>query len=144
IVHLPTTKCVSGETEIVCADGTVITIRELVEEQLRRADLVNLEADGTVHAGGTVSMFAMDSEGNVQPFEATRFARTRRGDRRVVKIVTRTGRRLTATTDHPVLAASGWTKLGDVGVGTRIAIARRLRVVGQAQPLPQTHARSPQ
>src|SRR5258706_11735356 len=34
IVHLPTVKCVAGDTEIVLADGTVTTIRALVSSEL--------------------------------------------------------------------------------------------------------------
>src|SRR5687767_13814641 len=74
IVHLPTVKCVAGDTEVVLADGTVTTIAELVNAQLARADLVALEADGTVHTEGAVDLFAMDPQGRVRPFTATRFA----------------------------------------------------------------------
>jgi len=45
IVHLPTTKCVAGDTQVVLGDGTVIAIRELVAIQLARAELVELDGD---------------------------------------------------------------------------------------------------
>src|SRR5688500_17871662 len=52
IVHLPTTKCVSGETRVVLGNGRVSTIRDVVEAQLRRSDRVAVESDGTVHTPG--------------------------------------------------------------------------------------------
>src|SRR5690349_21120457 len=92
VVHLPTTKCVAGDTEVICGDGSVVTIRELVDAQLRRAGLVALEPDGSVHADGDASVFAMDRSGAIRPCRATRFARTRRGSRRLLRIVTKSGR----------------------------------------------------
>src|SRR4029079_17634426 len=34
IVHPPTVKCVAGDTQVILADGTVTTIRELVDRQI--------------------------------------------------------------------------------------------------------------
>src|SRR5262245_57685131 len=36
IVHLPTVKCVAGETMVTLTDGTTRSIRELVEERAKR------------------------------------------------------------------------------------------------------------
>jgi intein/homing endonuclease/uncharacterized protein (DUF362 family) len=144
IVHLPTTKCVAGDTEVMLGDGSVVTIRELVERQIKRSGMVAIESDGTVHVEGDAVVFAMDHSGNVRPQRASHFARTKPNGRKVVKVRTKTGRRLTATTDHPLFAAAGWTKVGDLVVGDRIAIARNMKVTGKSQRLPQTHAgRSP-
>ena len=52
IVHLPTVKCVAGDTEVVLGDGTRVAIRDLVNGQLARAGLVSIDDDGTVHAPG--------------------------------------------------------------------------------------------
>ncbi len=52
IVHLPTTKCVAGDTEVMLGDGTLTTIRELVATQIARARVVATERDGTVHCDG--------------------------------------------------------------------------------------------
>ena len=140
IVHLPTVKCLSGETEVVLGDGTLTTLAELVESQLERARLAAVDADGAVHAPGEAIVYAMDHAGNVRPLRATHFARTRRNGRKVLRIRTRTGRTLTGTADHPVFAAVGWTKLGDLALGQQLAIARSVAVRGVSQKLPQTHA----
>jgi uncharacterized protein (DUF362 family) len=131
IVHLPTTKCVAGDTRIMLGDGSVITIRELVEHKIAAAGLVVLDSDGTVHVDGDASVFAMDSLGHVRPMRATHFARTRRGDRRVLRIVMKSGRSIVATADHPLFGEAGWTNTGDLQIGTRVAIARRLQRVSR-------------
>ncbi len=141
IVHLPTVKCVAGDTEVMLGDGTVTSIRELVQEQLRRAGVVEIEADGTVHTRGGATVFAMDAQGHVRALRATHFARSPRGDRKVLRLRTARGRELTATSDHPLYTSTGWKKLGELAVGERLAIARHTAVRGAPQPLPQTHAR---
>ncbi len=138
IVHLPTVKCVAGETEVILGDGSLTTIRELVENKL--AGEVTIEADGTVHAGGDALVFAMARDGEVRPLRATRFARTARGNRRLLRVKMKSGRELVATEDHPLFASTGWMHAGKLVVGDRVAIARRLTVRGAPQPLPQTHA----
>jgi replicative DNA helicase len=50
----------------------------------------------------------------------------RNGRRRVYRLTTRLGRRLEATSNHPVLTSSGWGELGKLGPGVRIAVPRRL------------------
>lgn len=143
IVHLPTVKCVAGDTEVVLADGTVTTIRKLVNDQLQRAGVVAIDHDGTVHAEGNATVFAMDACGNVRALRATHFARSRRGGRKVLALTTKTGRRLVATADHPLYTPTGWKKLGELNVGDRLAIARHVEVRGVSQPLPRTHAYVP-
>jgi intein/homing endonuclease/uncharacterized protein (DUF362 family) len=143
IVHLPTVKCVAGDTEVMLGDGAVISIRKLVTEQLRRSKSVAIDREGAVHAEGDATVYAMDPAGNVRALKATHFARSRRNGRKVIKIRTKTGRELTATEDHPLFTADGWKKAGLLSVGERVAIARRLVVSGKAQPLPRTHAVAP-
>ena len=143
IVHLPTVKCVAGDTRVVLGSGAVTTIRQLVSSQLERADLVAIDGDGTVHAEGMATVFAMDAEGNIRPCRATHFARSQRDGRKVLRIRTRLGRELVATADHPLFTPAGWTKLGDLAVGDHLAIARRLTASGSRQQLPQTHAAKP-
>ncbi len=143
IVHLPTVKCVAGDTEIVLGDGAVVTIAELVERQLAAADMVALDRDRTVSAEARAVVFAMDPAGAIRPLAVSHVARSPRRGRRVLRMTTRTGRQLTATADHPMFAASGWTPLGELAIGDRVAIARRLSSAGRSQPLPRTHASSP-
>jgi intein/homing endonuclease len=142
IVHLPTTKCVAGDTEVVLADGTVATIRELVDRRIADAAVPMIRGDLTC-ADGQADVCAMDTSGRTGFHRATRFARSRRAGRPMVRVRTRTGRSLTATTDHPLFTPFGWQPLGALAVGQRVAIARRVPVEGRAQPLPQTFASIP-
>ncbi len=139
IVHLPTVKCLGGDTELITEDGAVVTIRELVERQLRRSALPQLGPDGC-HAAGRDSVFAVDSTGAARPSAALHFSRTSRDGRRVLRLRTRTGRTLVATADHLIRTPSGWRAAGELAPGDRVALARRIAVRGEAQPLPQTHA----
>lgn len=60
----------------------------------------------------------------MRPAKAAAIARN--GRKRVYRLTTRLGRRLEATSNHPVLTSSGWEELGKVAPGTRIAVPRRL------------------
>jgi replicative DNA helicase len=48
------------------------------------------------------------------------------GRKPIYRLRTRLGRSTEATSNHPVLTASGWEELGDVTAGDRIAVPRRL------------------
>jgi len=136
IVHLPTVKCVSGDTELMLADGSITTIRDLVAEQQARAPSVLLQPDGERRVAGRVELLSMSAVGEVRPCTATWFWRTLPAGRPVHRVQTRTGRTLTATADHLVHTPEGWVPLGELRVGSRLAIARRMRVDGVSQPLP--------
>lgn len=48
------------------------------------------------------------------------------GRKRIYRLTTRLGRRVEATSNHPVLTGSGWKELGDVAPGNRVAVPRVL------------------
>ena len=50
----------------------------------------------------------------------------RNGKKPVYRLVTRLGRRLEATSNHPVLTSSGWEELGGLKAGARVAVPRKL------------------
>src|SRR5438128_325504 len=56
IVHLPTVKCVSGDTEVALADGSYVQIRDLVAAQVGRSSTVYLDPDGTRRAEGSIQV----------------------------------------------------------------------------------------
>jgi intein/homing endonuclease/uncharacterized protein (DUF362 family) len=140
IVHLPTTKCVAGDTEVVVADGSVMTIRELARRSVDQGAHAMIDVDGTTHLLASATVFAMDGAGDVSPHAVAIVSRTQRSGRRVVRLRTRSGRTLTATAEHLMRAPEGWRELGSFSPGDRLAAARRIRVAGESQPLPQTHA----
>ena len=127
IIHLPTVKCVAGDTEVVLADGTVTTIRDVVDGQIRRAGVVALDGDGTAHVAGHVELFAMARDGSIRPCAATHFSRSKRGARSVLRLRTRSGRTLTATADHRIFTPEGWVEARALAHGRRLGVARWLR-----------------
>lgn len=136
IVHLPTVKCLSGDTQVVLADGTVTTIRELVSRGFSGCSSgIERSSDGDTRAAGSAELMSMDSSGRILPAKVTWFWRTTRGDRRVLRIRTRTGRTLTATADHLVFTSEGWRTMDSLAPGTRIAAARRIPIRGASQRL---------
>jgi uncharacterized protein (DUF362 family) len=119
IVHLPTTKCVTGDAEVVLGDGSRVALRDLFERGAKGAVTV----DGDRRVSLDVNVLAMDAAGRVQPQRARWAWRTQRRDRRVVRLATRGGRSLTATVDHPLWTPVGWRALGDLRPGERVAVA---------------------
>jgi replicative DNA helicase len=58
--------------------------------------------------------------------QAKAAAVARNGKKPVYRLVTRLGRRLEATSNHPVLTSSGWEELGKLEAGARVAVPRTL------------------
>jgi len=119
IVHLPTTKCVTGDAVVVLGDGTRVALRDLFERGAKGAVTI----DGDRRVSLDVDVLAMDSAGRIQPQRARWAWKTQRRDRRVLQLATRGGRVLNATADHPLWTPVGWRALGDLRPGERVAVA---------------------
>ncbi|MBI4458077.1 DNA polymerase III subunit alpha [Candidatus Uhrbacteria bacterium] len=100
-------KCLTGDTKIMDpADGSYRTLREMFEDG-RSGQVVALQSDRKVRA-------------------EKRFQAISNGKKPVFELVTRSGRRIRATANHPFMTMNGWTRLDDLQQGARIALARRL------------------
>ena len=107
-------KCLAEDSEILLADGRVTTIRDLCAQG--QADLLTLGADRKFH-WAQPSCFVDD------------------GFKPVFRVRTRLGRKVETTRTHPFLRLDGWTPLGQLKVGDRIAVPRHLPVEGRiSQP----------
>jgi len=94
-------ECVVGDTHLMdAATGRLVAIRD-------------------VQAGDRI--LAMDSRQKIRSFDVERVWST--GVKPVFTLKTRTGRGLTATANHPLLAAQGWKWLGELQPGDIIATA---------------------
>jgi replicative DNA helicase len=102
-------KCLAAGAEIVLDDGRVETIESICRN--RRGRLLTLDA-GLKLRTTEPSAFIDD------------------GHKPVFRVTTRLGRRVTTTITHPFLAFSGWTRLGELRVGDRIAVPRVVPVFG--------------
>ncbi len=107
-------KCVAGDTQVI--DGS--------SGGLGRIDELVARAGSTASLDGQAVKRADVAQG------------TRQGLSPVLEIVTRTGRRLRATPNHPLLTFGGWRALHDLHPGDRIGVPRRLAVFG-SRSLPE-------
>src|SRR5262249_19819515 len=71
---------------------------------------------------------------------ATHFWRTPLTDTSVATIRTRTGRCVTTSWRHPFLTPEGWKPARELRAGDRVAVARRIGIAGESQPLPRVPA----
>ena len=108
-------ECVTGETLVCLADGTRVPIRELV--------------------GTTPHVLSMTPQGRI--VSARSDAVWKIGARSVFNVRLASGRSIRATSQHRLFKLDGWTRVSDLRVGDRLAIARRL-------PEPATPERWPE
>lgn len=106
-------KCLSGNTEIVdTATGRIVKISDL--------------AAGQAHLERTLSC-DIDSL-RLQPSSIT--AVMENGVKPIYRLTTRLGRRIEATDNHPFYTFDGWRWLGELSVGDKVAVPRRIPVEG--------------
>ena len=109
-------KCVTADTRVVDADtGAYMPITEM------RWGKTTLGLDGWQLKPAKVSAFVPQ------------------GKRPVFELRTRTGLRIRATANHPFRMLGGWTPLGELRAGDRIAVARSIPVFGKT-PIPDWEA----
>jgi replicative DNA helicase len=105
-------KCLSAETRVLDAQtGEMATIEELFRRQQRHPrpfQVASLRADR-----------------RLEPRYVTAFVDD--GVKPVYRVTTRLGRTVRTTASHPFLTPTGWTRLADIPVGTRIGVPRVLR-----------------
>jgi len=135
VLHLPTVKCVHPDTEILLADGSMVRAEALIKEWQVREPAHDLP-DGDRVSEGEVRVVSL-SGGDLTGGHATHFWRTPLTDEAVWTIRTRTGREVTTSRRHPFLTPEGWRPAGEIRVGDRIAVARRIRINGAPQILPR-------
>jgi replicative DNA helicase len=96
-------ECVTGDTLVLLADGRRAPIRDLV--------------------GACPRVLAVDG-GRIVEADADKVWSV--GTRDVVEVRLASGRRLRATSLHRLYAAKGWTRVEDLVVGDRVALAREV------------------
>jgi replicative DNA helicase len=102
-------KCVSFDTEILLADGSIATIEEIYHR--RQAQLLALGDDWRFYQ--TQPSTYVDD-----------------GIKPVFRVTTGLGKYVETTISHPYLTINGWRKLSELKVGDKIAVPRRLDVFG--------------
>ena len=97
-------ECVTGETLVILSDGRRVPVRDLV--------------------GATPEVLALSEEGRVMTAQSDKVWLV--GNRPVFRVRLASGRVIRATGNHRLLGANGWKRVGELGVGDRLAIAREL------------------
>ncbi|MGK7897343.1 MAG: replicative DNA helicase [Xenococcus sp. (in: cyanobacteria)] len=105
-------KCLAANSELVCADGSIATIEEIYHR--RTASLLTLQ-DNCKFAWTKPSAFIDD------------------GIKPVFRMTTRLGRSIETTLTHPFLTVQGWKSLGQLEVGDKIAVPRKIAVFGHQE-----------
>lgn len=102
-------KCLAANSELVCQDGSIKTIKEIYHRQ--QDSLLTLQADWRF-TWTKPSAFVDDG---VKP---------------VYRVTTRLGRQVETTQTHPFLTIEGWRSLGILKEGNKIAVPRQIRAFG--------------
>jgi replicative DNA helicase len=99
--------CMTADTTLLRADtGAPVTFAELMK-------------DG--YEG--VLVWSLDDRRRLVPAPVTNVFSS--GTKRVYRLRLASGREVKATSNHPFLTFDGWTPLGDLAVGSRVAVPRR-------------------
>jgi replicative DNA helicase len=109
-------ECVTGETLVCLADGRRVPIRELV--------------------GQTPEVWAMSEDQKI--IKAQSDLVWSKGVRQVFRVSLASGRSLRATSNHRVFTGDGWKTVGELGIGSRVAIGRHFPTL--ANPVVWTDA----
>jgi replicative DNA helicase len=111
--------CLTGDTRILRADtGTEITLDEL---------MVSGERD--------LPVWSLDERLRLVPRTMTHAFSN--GVKEVFRVKLASGRELRATANHPFLTYDGWKPLGDLAVGSRVAIPRTMPGPIAECPMPE-------
>jgi replicative DNA helicase len=97
-------ECVTGDTLVCLADGRRMPIRELVGTE---PEVWSLDESQHIRAARSDKVWCV-------------------GRRPVFRVELASGRRIRATAEHRLLSGKGWTKVGELGIGDRMALARQL------------------
>ncbi|GBF79456.1 replicative DNA helicase [Aphanothece sacrum] len=102
-------KCLAANSEIVLADGSLVTIEEIYHR--RQAQLLTLKNDWK---------FALTEPSNFIDD----------GIKPVFRVTTKLGRYIETTLTHPYLTIKGWQQLSTLKPGDKIAIPRQINIFG--------------
>jgi len=127
-------KCVAGDTLVQLADGSLKTIRELVENALEKAKKVEKLDDGFLTRENPENVYVLSLNPLTLKIEKRKVSAfiKRKAPKWLLKIRTRTGKEIIATEYHPfftldngILVPVGAEKLK---VGIKVATPRTVRI----------------
>ena len=104
-------KCVSGDQEVLLADGRVLTIQEIVQSK-NRTPVMSLD----------------ERTGTFVPMDVAEFWDN--GVKPVYELTTKSGRKVQTTGNHKYLTPGGWKYQDSIRPGEFVAVPKRVSVFG--------------
>ena len=105
LADLRESGCLVAETEITLADGSTATIGRAARTRTRDLEVLTLDEHLRLVPGVMTRVF-------------------RSGAKRVFELQLASGRKVTASANHPFLTLDGWVHLADLAVGMSVASSR--------------------
>lgn len=100
-------ECLVGETIVTRADtGKRCSLESLYKSREK------------------ISLLAMDEEGKLESVQAEKVSCS--GEKKVFRLITRSGREIKASANHPFLTPNGWVSLENLKAGDLISVPRHL------------------
>ncbi|GAB4396023.1 MAG: hypothetical protein OHK0053_08570 [Microscillaceae bacterium] len=110
--------CITGDSLILNSEtGELVPIRELAERQTQRP----------------FTCAALDAQLKVKPHQLVKAFYS--GKKPVFELLTRSGRSIKASANHPFLRLNGWTRLDALSLGDKIAVPRCIHITNPSNPL---------
>ncbi|MBU3934940.1 DNA polymerase III subunit alpha [Patescibacteria group bacterium] len=101
-------KCVTGDTEIINSEtGQIMKVENVYKNPQLVRETFCISDNLKIEKGAIVSVFS-------------------NGKKPVFEVKTRSGRKITATANHPFLSQYNWRVLEDIKIGERIAVPRTI------------------
>jgi chromosome segregation protein len=126
-------KCLSGSSEVCLADGSKVTIKELVSRAFRQADKIEKLDDGYLaypNDSDTLVLSLNPRTLKIEPKPVCAFIK-REAPKYLLRVKTKTGRIVTTTHYHPFFTIKDGElvtlKADELKVGTRISSPRVLK-----------------
>ncbi len=110
--------CITGDSLILNNEtGELIPIKELAERPTAEP----------------FTCAAIDAQLKVKPHQLVKAFYS--GKKPVFELLTRSGRRIKASANHPFLKLNGWTRLDALALGDRIAVPRQISITNPSNPM---------
>ncbi|MFX1285636.1 MAG: LAGLIDADG family homing endonuclease [Promethearchaeota archaeon] len=131
IIHLPTLKCVHPDTEIFLSDGSLVNISNFINVHHKKEKVFSTQENDKYTETSTeiVSYKGKICKSNTYRLWKTPAPKT------VYKILTKTGKEVIVSENHPFLTPKGWIKARNLQKKIRIAIPRNIGIEGKEQVL---------
>ncbi|MBI5797626.1 hypothetical protein HZA98_01840 [Candidatus Woesearchaeota archaeon] len=121
-------KCLKGEELVQLADGKLVPIKEVVEEYLERSEKKKCD-DGFYAFVKSLKVMTTEDNLKISPKEVTCVWK-RTAPKYLYEINLRSGKKITTTAEHPVLAMDrsffGYKRSDQIEKGMRIGTARKI------------------